>query len=227
MGNSSGGQLGWRSGINKRALKATFWCAMITVCPLPRVWAPLYQRLHCAWIEGGRQGVEPPIPLILDGWHYSSDCDKQERWVRTVEWAKAQNLSHLIPCLTDADLYSVECLSTSYPGQHYRVDRYEVRERPSSQAIERAIEILRAQWGVIVGDALALVCEPVSITGEKARRLLVRVTAPFVPAWGSWTKLSSGPEKRHSPSFGRGSIEQLSRCMWTTSTSKEKSIGER
>ncbi|MEQ1858463.1 MAG: hypothetical protein ABMA13_00850 [Chthoniobacteraceae bacterium] len=141
------------------------------------------------------------MPLILNGWGYSSDRDKEERWQHTLKWAEERGLMDLIPKLKDDDFYSVEHLSTSYPEQHYRPDRYAVREQPLSEAIEAAMEVLRTNWSIIAGDELASVCKPVEFTGQKARRLLVRVNVPFTPAWGSWTKLSPGPERKHFTDF--------------------------
>ena len=158
-------------------------------------------RLREAWQAGGCRGPEPPIPLILDGWWFSSDVDKQQRWKMTLSWAEERGLSNLIPQFTADEQYFTEHLTTSYPEQHYRPDRYVVRERPSSEALATALEALRRDWQSIAGAELAAVCEPTCFTGAKSRRLLITVHAEHVPSWGTWHTLSTGPERETFTTF--------------------------
>jgi hypothetical protein len=112
---------------------------MIFVCPKAGIWYDTYKRLHDAWVATGHGSEEPPFPLILGGWIYSSDRDKQERWSALVRWANEHSLSHLVPQIGPDDQYCTEYLSTSYPEQHYRPDRFVRRERPSSEALDKAM----------------------------------------------------------------------------------------
>jgi hypothetical protein len=168
---------------------------MIRVCPNARIWVDIYQRLEESWRRGGCRCEAPPIPLVLAGWIYSSDRDKQQRWDQTITWAKENDFSHLVPFLRDEEYYATEVLSTSYPEQHYRPDRYAVRERPSVEALAEALHRLKRDWHSIIGSELAGCCQPQSFSGRKARRLVIWVSGEDTPPWGSWLTLSSGPER--------------------------------
>jgi hypothetical protein len=79
------------------------------ICPLPDVWAAVHQQLLKAWKTTGAAAMpEPPVPLILGGWAFSSDAQKADRWTETVKWAERHGFSHLIPTTQERD---------AYPGQ--------------------------------------------------------------------------------------------------------------
>jgi len=183
---------------------------MIFVCPAAAIWWQTFERLREAWIASGRVGNQPPMPLILAAWIYSSDLDKQERWLSTVHWAQEQSLSHLIPNLRPEDQYCTDYVTTSYPEQHYRPDRYVRRERPTGDVLATAMMVLRRDWRTIAGDELAVVCQPAKFTGRKARRLLVVVTQEHQPPWGNWHTLSYGPERSTFSEFRRRINEAIS-----------------
>ena len=174
---------------------------MIHVCPKPPIWLETYQRLYEAWRRGDCHGDPPPMPLVLGGWIYSSDRDKQHRWQQTIEWAERHNFAPLIPLLGDDDYYSTEYLSTSYPDQHYRPDRYVIRDRPSADTLAHALQTLRRDWHIIAGSELASVCEPTSFSGAKARRLLVTVFREHTPPWGTWSSLFAGAPRQTFTAF--------------------------
>lgn len=174
---------------------------MIHVCPKPPIWVETYQRLDESWRRAGCGCEPPPMPLVLAGWIYSSDRDKQQRWQQTIEWADRHNFAHLMPILRDDEYYVTDYLSTSYPEQNYRPDRYVVRERPSADAIANALQVLKRDWHNIVGPELASVCEPDSFTGSKARRLLVTVFREHTPPWGTWSSLSAGAPRQAFTAF--------------------------
>ncbi len=51
------------------------------ICPLPRHW-------HDFWKLLGRQGDEDaPKPLILAGWNFSTDAQRQDRFTEQIHWA--------------------------------------------------------------------------------------------------------------------------------------------
>ena len=52
---------------------------------MPDAWNQLYQMLPDTRREG--PGWEPPLPLILGGWHHSSDWQKAERLREHLAWA--------------------------------------------------------------------------------------------------------------------------------------------
>lgn len=70
-------------------------------------WNNIYLALKSAWETSGRTGDGPPVPLILNGWAFSSDLDKHRRWQNTLEWANQHGLAHLIPELSEAEKYLV------------------------------------------------------------------------------------------------------------------------
>src|ERR1700691_4425858 len=92
---------------------------MIFFCPKPNPWSDPYLRLRFAWEAAGRRGEPPPGPIILSGWVFSSDLDKQDRWGATFEWAERYSHSHLLPSLGEDDCYYVSCLSMSYSGKNW------------------------------------------------------------------------------------------------------------
>ena len=55
------------------------------VCPRPSKWNELWEMLP----ERSRRGAgwEPPVPLILGGWNYSSNLEKMLRLNEHIEWA--------------------------------------------------------------------------------------------------------------------------------------------
>ena len=70
-------------------------------CPLPIKWNEIYKLILKNNIEN-----KPPIPLILNGWVYSNDYEKEDRWKNTVEWLmnnyKEENI---LPLLNENEKY--------------------------------------------------------------------------------------------------------------------------
>jgi hypothetical protein len=76
------------------------------LCPFPNRWDKIYndlckayevatgKRLPLSVPEVGKVGG-PPTPLILNGWVFTNDEDKKERWQETLRWAERHNLLHL------------------------------------------------------------------------------------------------------------------------------------
>lgn len=56
------------------------------VCPKSDRWSELYKMLPEP--EEGSLKRMPALPLILDGWYYSSDKDKSKRLRQHVMWAR-------------------------------------------------------------------------------------------------------------------------------------------
>ena len=76
------------------------------VCPTPDAWAAVHRRLLKARQRAGDPAIpEPPCPLILDGWAFSSDTQKQERWAETVRWATQHGFNRLIPTIARRNAY--------------------------------------------------------------------------------------------------------------------------
>ena len=56
------------------------------VCPRPDHWNRLWELLPDRRRVG--LGWEPPVPLVLGGWHFSSDDEKRERFRLHLRWAE-------------------------------------------------------------------------------------------------------------------------------------------
>jgi len=64
------------------------------VCPLPEKWNQLWEKLPNRARKGA--GWEPPLPLILGAWNYSSGLEKMHRLSEHIEWVeKHGNLSEV------------------------------------------------------------------------------------------------------------------------------------
>jgi len=175
---------------------------MILVCPRPAVWHEVYRRCDQAWSESGRCGEPPPAPLILSGWAFSSDVDKQERWQALLRWSEERSLSHLVALRLPDDGYYVQVICKTYPGEHYGCQDHPPAPVPIAAEIRAAIERLQDAWAGVAGS-LAQVCMPVEFLGAKGRRLLVHVTANADPPWGRWDQLTHGAGKHEFTAFRR------------------------
>lgn len=89
---------------------------MIRICPMPIAWDQVFKRLT----QYARGHVcnprSPPTPLILNGWVYSNDVNKMERWAETVAWAKANGCAEIVNAMADSEFYFVEQPSTYMVG---------------------------------------------------------------------------------------------------------------
>lgn len=76
------------------------------ICPMPMDWNNICERLELEFrktheipnLEGLNlwKHIGLPIPLILNGWVYSTDTDKQIRWRETIKWAESKGLLWVI-----------------------------------------------------------------------------------------------------------------------------------
>ena len=77
-------------------------------CPKPMEWDRVYKALLSIWRNSG--GVEPPRPLILNGWVFSSAAQKHDRWAETVSWATCHGCREIVESIDKSDY---TCWSTS------------------------------------------------------------------------------------------------------------------
>ena len=75
------------------------------ICPQPLVWHSTHERLLKARPDGGLRGSSPPVPLILNGWVFSSDEEKRRRWQDTERWAEEHGFKALLPELKEDEEY--------------------------------------------------------------------------------------------------------------------------
>jgi hypothetical protein len=167
------------------------------VCPKPQVWNRIHQQLQRAWEAAGCVGPEPPVPLILNGWAFSSDLDKQQRWLATVAWANNAGLERLIHELSEEEGYWVDELDASpIAGPTHLPCSSDSKRKPDAEEYRAAFEKLRARWDYVAGRELAAVTAPFVFTGKKRRNLVITVEAGVEAPWGTWTELSQAESKR-------------------------------
>ncbi len=77
---------------------------MKRICPHPVPWNTIYEQL----LRVGKERPElprPPVPLILNGWVFSSDAEKEARWAETVRWAELAGCQSAIESMPEDDFY--------------------------------------------------------------------------------------------------------------------------
>jgi len=79
---------------------------MVNICPNPRRWHEIHERLLVVCAERNIAQL-PPKPLILNGWAYTNDLEKSDRWAETVNWAKKHGLADMVS-VDQPDWYAVE-----------------------------------------------------------------------------------------------------------------------
>jgi hypothetical protein len=174
------------------------------ICPLPYVWNDIHKVLCNACLR--KPGIpEPPMLLVLGGWNYSSDFIKQLRWQETLVWAEKYGFEHLIPKLKPDQIYEVDervmthHIIPIFPGDEHPDWNYEARIRPSDEEACQALAKLRSEWEDLAGPEMTNNTRPDRFTGNKLRRLVVRVSPQTgQPPWGTWDDLSNDPIRRRN-----------------------------
>ena len=82
-------------------------------CPNPGEWHRVHRELLRARARAAVQPPEPPIPLILGGWVYSSAREKHERWTETVAWAREHGCGAIVESIPREEY---EHWDTDVPG---------------------------------------------------------------------------------------------------------------
>ena len=75
-------------------------------------WNDVYQALLQVW-EQRQDLAKPPTPLILNGWVFSSDIEKMNRWEETLAWARISECEAITNSLAEDDFYCVEQVSNN------------------------------------------------------------------------------------------------------------------
>lgn len=172
---------------------------MAIVCPLPKYWSPIYLALLKA-AEGTPGVPPPPKPLILAGWAYSSDAEKNDRWRATIQWAAKWGFSGLIPELSTDMMHDVEEPSSVPIGPGYgpMYLPWNFNERPLITAVQAGeyLEKIKAHWHELAEGVVRQHAQPIKLTGAKYRRLVCAFASMENPPWGRWSNLDSGPNRR-------------------------------
>lgn len=182
---------------------------MIRICPNPTQWHRVYQRVMAAWSDCGSKPPEPPVPLILGGWAFSSDRDKEQRWGALVAWANERGLAHLIPLIPEDDWYCVRTYSTP-PEWHYSGTVHPKQVRPSNVDLTRYFAQLKSDWIELAGPVVGLHTRPLEFTGRRRRRLLVLADARGAPPWGDWNTFRPSANRESFTAFRRAVNARIS-----------------
>jgi hypothetical protein len=68
-------------------------------CPKPRVWHRVHRELTRIYERADVHISKPPVPLILNGWVFSSARQKHERWRQTVTWAHEHDCGAIVDAI--------------------------------------------------------------------------------------------------------------------------------
>ena len=179
------------------------------VCPKPIVWDRIYQRLRHYWQQGGEAGPEPPVPLILGGWNFSSDYEKNQRWLSLIEWAREAGCPELIPKLTEEEGHWVPeyCANDGVPNWYLQSN--EPKKALESEGYRAAMEAIKARWVYVAGPELADIAIPFLFAGAKGRNLVVVVEPGHTPPWGTWTTLSAVESERRTFTLFRKRVNEV------------------
>jgi len=162
---------------------------MTFISPQPNTWYKIWLDLKAKWEQEKMTCSPPPVALVLSGWTMSNDYDKQERWQQTLRWADRNQMTELIPELQDDEKYFVETPSSWRPFEDHDYTNHPAKYKPTKEEIEKAIDTLKRNWRTYLGDTFAEQTKPLKLTGDKSRRLLVKVQSNYEPPWGTWTKI--------------------------------------
>jgi len=176
---------------------------LIFICPLPKFWNDIYQSLVSEHKKASKYKpniAKPPVPLILAGWAYSSDNEKQIRWQKTIDWAEENGFSKHLRKLEEKDSYFVDTVSEYSDGplggpMHLLWDGT-TKEKISLEEKKLVLAFFQSNWIQIAGEEIANVSIPTRITGKKGRQLEVKVHKGATCPWGSWTYLPNDDRRR-------------------------------
>jgi hypothetical protein len=165
--------------------------ASIFVCPMPRVWVRIHTQLKEYWQKNNCMGSEPPKPLFLSAWSFSSDIDKQECWEATIQWAKDRDLAESC-IISEEQGYYVHELNTHRYGENWNLEPQDPAQKPDHELITEKLAKLKDDWNSIAGIEIAAHTRPVRFSGKKRRRLVIsKDESDFNPPWGSWWTIKS------------------------------------
>jgi len=184
---------------------------MTPVCPNPIPWNAVYQRLLHVW-ENRSDLPKPPVPLILNGWVFSNDVEKVERWQETLQWAQKAGCEHITSSLSIDDFYQSEeitsCRIGPLGGPLHRPWDFEAKQKPGQELLDDGLQRLTEHWPELA-NGFSTGTHPVGFSGNKSRRLIVAVSEQVSPPWGTWETLSRDDAKRLTFTAFRKAINEM------------------
>lgn len=188
---------------------------MIFICPMPSKWNEIYEKLLIYWNKNGVHGNKPPVPLILNGWVFTNDAEKELRWQETLMWADRNGCRTLIPILLPDEAYCVSEKTTydigTCGGPMYRPWDFEAKKKPLDEEVQIALNRLKQEWRNITSAPWGDELEPLGFSGKKRRKLVVIVKSGCKAPWGSWDSLDKGPKRRILTEFRK----KINLCIWS------------
>ncbi len=154
------------------------------ISPQPSKWYKIYEDLKTHFENKIRLGNPPPMALILNGWSFTNDSDKKERWEMTLRWAEENNCANLIPELTEEEKYFVREISSYRPYEFYSFDE---KYKASKKEVIEALVKLKENWNSVLDNDFPNFTKPVYFSGNKSRSLMVYYKSDYLPPWGTWT----------------------------------------
>ena len=164
---------------------------------VPRDWHKLWEILPNRKRKGG--GWEPSLPLILAAWNCTTEEQKQERFFYHLKYADTHGVldkvSRFLINLSESEWYHLGEAEAS-PEYYYSHEIFKPKEKLSDEIINKSLRTLQDNWIEIAGELIAKATKPENFSGEKARRLNIKVLSDRIkPNWGSWWSL----EKSNNP----------------------------
>jgi len=116
---------------------------MKQICPNPSKWNEIHKKLIRHSNINPCKPPKPPAPLILAAWDYSNDVEKEDRWIKTIQWAEKNNCTELTSSIPHDQFYCVK-KSTNFivgpmGGPMYRSWDYETKECPPTANLKQYI----------------------------------------------------------------------------------------
>ncbi len=158
----------------------------IEVCPDPRAWHEAYIWLRA--LSEHRILSAPPKSLILAGWAFSSDVDKQGAWHAMRTWARTHGVEEEVLAITAGRMHTVAALRSGRPYDGFKFGGPVPRVALKGEIRAHALEKLKSDWQIIVGEELFRRTLPFRITGARGHRLIVRPRDFNGTLWSDWSR---------------------------------------
>lgn len=169
------------------------------IIPCPTKWTELWQMLPDLKRSGN--SWDPLPPLILGAWAYSTEQSKQERFFYHLRYAAKKNvldkISFFLKNLSESEWCHTGKAGYNLDFEHnYNYEKFEPKEKPEKDILVNSLQSLNSNWTEIVGVQIANATKLIDFSGEKSRRLNIKVLDDtIIPPWGSWWSLKNSSNR--------------------------------